>query len=329
MDRGSPSYYIEESAQRSLADTEAVIDYITSITMEELTEENPLPLIQPILTPRFAISCTDDLLEGVRQIYHGATVYPLLLQTHISESQMEVETTIELFKNLPPHRLAVSGQTTHHPAGHSYSSIYDHFGLLGDRTILAHGVHLSEGELGLIKARNTGLSHCAGSNFNLRSGVASVGRWLDMGIKVGLGTDVSGGFSPSLLTEIRHASIASKVRAMMDAPTPTSESTPSESPFTSAQGLPVATLLYLATLGGASLCNLEDYIGSFAPGKQFDALYVSLRKGGNPAVWFEEGRDEKLQQQLERFLFGSDDRNIRNVWVKGRLVGGVEYNAAG
>lgn len=184
MDRECPSYYIDESAQKSLADTEAVIDYITSITMEQLTEENPLPLIQPILTPRFAISCTDDLLEGVNRIYNGATVYPLLLQTHISESQMEVETTIELFKNLPPHHLAESGETPHHPAGHSYSSIYDHFRLLGDRTILAHGVYLSEGELELIKARNAGLSHCAGSNFNLRSGVASVGRWLDMGIKV-------------------------------------------------------------------------------------------------------------------------------------------------
>ena len=112
----------------------------------------------------------------------------------------------------------------------------------------------------------------------------------------------------------------------MGALTPTS---PSGSPFTSAQGLPVATLLYLATLGGASLCNLEAHIGSFALGKQFDALYVSLRKGGNPAVWFEEGRAEKLEQQLERFLFGGDDRNIRKVWVKGRLVGGVEYSATG
>jgi guanine deaminase len=99
------------------------------------------------------------------------------------------------------------------------------------------------------------------------------------------------------------------------------------SPFTSAQGLSVATLLYLATLGGASLCNLEDHIGSFAPGKQFDALYVSLRKGANPAVWFEEDRNESLEQQLERFLFGGDNRNVRNVWVRGRLVGGAEYSA--
>lgn len=107
------------------------------------------------------------------------------------------------------------------------------------------------------------------------------------------------------------------------------ESAVPASPFTSGQGLPVATLLYLATLGGASLCNLEDHIGSFAPEKQFDALYVSLRKGANPAVWFEDGRDESLEQQLERFLFGGDNRNIRNVWVRGRLVGGAEYSTTG
>jgi guanine deaminase len=183
MDRNGSSDYVEDSARNSLADTEAVIDYIQSIEPNP-SPENPVPLVQPILTPRFAISCTDELLEGVGRIYHGSTVYPLLLQTHISENQAEIDTTIELFKHLPPHRLAESGEAPHHPAGHSYSSIYDHYRLLQSRTILAHGVHLSEGELELIKARNAGLSHCAGSNFNLRSGVASVGRWLDMGVKV-------------------------------------------------------------------------------------------------------------------------------------------------
>ena len=141
-----------------------------------------------------------------------------------------------------------------------------------------------------------------------------------------MGTDVSGGFAPSILTEIRHASIASKVRPMMDA---IANKPISSSTFTSARGLSVATLLYLATLGGASLCNLENDIGSFAPGKQFDALYVSLREGGNPAVWFEEDKDESLEQQLERFLFGGDNRNIRKVWVSGRLVGGVDLDASG
>lgn len=110
--------------------------------------------------------------------------------------------------------------------------------------------------------------------------------------------------------------------------TGTTKASPSPSPFKTVQGLSVATLLHMATLGGAAVCNLSDHIGSFTPGKQFDALYISLRKGGNPAVWYELGREEELEQQLERFMFGGDDRNIRNVWVNGRSVGGAEFTSA-
>ncbi|KAF8322129.1 Metallo-dependent hydrolase [Clavulina sp. PMI_390] len=327
MDRNSPPTYIEASTESSLEDTKAIVDYIKSLHTAS-SARNSLPLVQPILTPRFAISCTPDLLEGVGKLYNtspSSSFPPLLLQTHISENKAEITTTIDLFKHLPPHNLVESGAAPHHPHEHSYSSVYDHYGLLRERTILAHGVHLTEGELELIKTRNAGLSHCAGSNFNLRSGVASVGDWLDRGLKVGLGTDVSGGFAPSIVTEIRHASIASKVRAMMNAMDPSNHISQSSSPFTSPQGLPVATLLHMATLGGAAVCNLSDHIGSFAPGKQFDALYISLRKGGNPAVWHEVGRGDALEKQLERFLFCGDDRNIRNVWVSGRLVAGAEH----
>lgn len=187
-------------------------------------------------------------------------------------------------------------------------------------------MHLTAPELDLLSARGVGLSHCAGSNFNLRSGVARAGDWLARGLKVGLGTDVSGGFNSSIVAEVRHASVASKVRAMMDVGVG-ADASKMESPFTSPQGLPVPTLLHMATLGGAALCNLSSHIGSFAPGKQFDALYVSLREGGVPGVWYEAEREpeEALEVQLERFLFCGDDRNVRKVWVRGRLVGGAEF----
>jgi guanine deaminase len=100
--------------------------------------------------------------------------------------------------------------------------------------------------------------------------------------------------------------------------------------------LPVATLLYLATLGGAHVCALEKRVGSFAPGKAFDALLVSTRaECGNPAVWGPDvddalglgtrGADAKAQLDgmLERFLFGGDDRNIRRVYVEGKVIGGA------
>jgi guanine deaminase len=103
--------------------------------------------------------------------------------------------------------------------------------------------------------------------------------------------------------------------------------------------LPLATLLHLATLGGAQVCGLEDRIGSFAPGKAFDALVVSVHDdAGNPGLWgadldrelhVEHAKDKKIEVWLERFLFTGDDRNIKRVYVQGRWIGGAEWNPYG
>ena len=158
--------------------------------------------------------------------------------------------------------------------------------------------------------------------------------------QVGLGTDVSGGFSPSILRAVQDASICSKVVAMAAPREP-------QSGFADRQ-LPVPTLFYLATRGGAEVCGLGSRIGQLTPGRAFDALVVSIRTdAGNPAVWgadldtrlhvgasggepgHEGGRGktetEELEGMLERFLFCGDDRNIRRVYVQGRLIGGKEF----
>ena len=154
--------------------------------------------------------------------------------------------------------------------------------------------------------------------------------------QVGLGTDVSGGFSPSILTAVQHASIASKVVALA-APEHhhTRPHTSTTIPYAN-RHLSIASLLYLATLGGAEVCNLEKTVGSLEPGKEFDALVVSVRQdAGNPNLWGVDldqdlGRageigQLELQGMLERFLFCGDDRNIRRVYVRGRLIGGKEF----
>lgn len=158
-----------------------------------------------------------------------------------------------------------------------------------------------------------------------------------MYLQVGLGTDVSGGYSPSILTAVQHASIASKVAAL-SAPAPAHEHAAAGSaplPFAH-RHLPIATLLYLATLGGAEVCNLEKKAGSLEVGKDFDAVVASVREdAGNPNLWGvdldqELGRvaevgKEELQGMVERFLFCGDDRNVRRVYVRGRLIGGKEH----
>lgn len=164
-----------------------------------------------------------------------------------------------------------------------------------------------------------------------------------------------------MLTVIQHASIASKLatripdtKSVSRIPLTPEASDLKDSFSLSKGGLPNATLLYLATLGGAELCNLQDRIGSLEPGKEFDALIVDLRpETGNPKIWWDStystsGDDSsfttsyksqplgatssvaELQDFLEKFFFCGDDRNISTVFVRGEMVGGKKpYSVKG
>ncbi|KAJ7343327.1 hypothetical protein DFH08DRAFT_872372 [Mycena albidolilacea] len=299
MDRNTPAHYIEPSAELSVSATKTLIAHIKQLPSHSHSAE---PLVQPILTPRFAISCSSSLLKSLGEV--AASDPNLRIQTHVSENPNEIAFTMSLF-----------------PESASYTGVYDASGLLRANTILAHAVHLNDEEIALIAERKAGISHCPTSNFNLNSGVAPIGLYLDRGIKVGLGTDVSGGYSPSILNAIQNASIASKVIAMQhrgEAPAPGA--------FGNRQ-LSVASLLYLATLGGAEVCSLEKSVGSFSPGKSFDALVVSVRNdAGNPAIWGSDSAPRDLAGMLEQFFFTGDDRNISRVYVQGKLIGGTSFS---
>jgi len=157
MDRNdlAPAYK-DPSAAASIEATHALISYIRAL---------PEPrLVEPVLTPRFAISCTNELLCELGDMARKDST--LRIQTHISENQNEIDETLKLFP------------------GENYAQVYNNRGLLGPRTILAHAVHLEKSEIYLVKAKNAGVSHCPTSNFNLRSGICPVGKLLDNGIKV-------------------------------------------------------------------------------------------------------------------------------------------------
>src|ERR1700728_2233299 len=141
MDRNSPPTYIEPSPEVSMQATHDLISYIRSL---------PSPhTVYPILTPRFAISCTNPLLTSLGTL--AASDPTLRIQTHISENTSEVAFTKELF-----------------PECTTYAGVYDSFGLLRNNTVLAHAVHLEDEEIALIKEKGAGISHCPTSNFNLR-----------------------------------------------------------------------------------------------------------------------------------------------------------------
>jgi len=163
MDRNCPDYYVEPSVGSSAAETKELIAHIRSLPTPAHSSD---PLVHPILTPRFAISCSPALLSSLGNI--ASSDPSLHIQTHISENITEIAFTRELF-----------------PSAHHYADVYDSFGLLRQNTVLAHAVHLEDAEVELIAKRGAGISHCPTSNLNLSSGVAPIGAYLDQGIKVG------------------------------------------------------------------------------------------------------------------------------------------------
>lgn len=285
MDMMSPDYYRDETIEVALERSRACIDYAKSI---DPTHD----LITPIITPRFAPSCSMSCLKSLGQL-HKETGVPV--QTHISENLKEVELVRQLF-----------------PECKSYADVYDSSGLLTEKMILAHAVHLSEDERKLIKARGSKISHCPASNTALTSGCTKVRQLINEGIYVGLGTDVSGGFSPSVLEMVRHAIWVSRYVAMSDG---------------DAAKLSTEEALHLATLGGAHVVGLEDRIGNFEVGKDWDAQMISLGQVHVESVQHEEQDGpvdvfgwESWEDRVNKWVYNGDDRNTLAVWVKGRLV---------
>ncbi|KAK7202463.1 hypothetical protein BZA70DRAFT_285847 [Myxozyma melibiosi] len=282
MDANSPDYYCDESLEAAQDATRAVIAHVRKI-------DPAFETVSPILTPRFAISCSRELMAWLGQV---AAEEHLPVQTHISENKLEIETTLKL-----------------HPYADSYAGVYDTFGLLTNRTILAHAVHLSDDERDLVAKRGCGVAHCPASNSALTSGETRVKWLLDAGVKVGLGTDVSGGFTPSILHTARQALLVSRHLAMKGEET---------------HKLSIDEVLYLSTLGGAEVCGLDSKVGNFVVGKKWDAQLVALDNKNSPVDIFdwERGKHEDL---VAKWLFNGDDRNLTKFWINGRLVAGTEF----
>ncbi|ODQ61975.1 hypothetical protein WICANDRAFT_60049 [Wickerhamomyces anomalus NRRL Y-366-8] len=288
MNDNAPDYYIE-TLEESKESTMEVIDHIKQVDPKN-------ELVAPILTPRFAPSCTSELLNWLGDLKKE---HHLHSQTHISENKGEIEWVAELFPN-----------------SKSYADVYNDHGLLDDKTILAHAIHLSDHEKDLIRSKGSGISHCPISNSAITSGEARI-RWLlDNDIPVGLGTDVSGGFSPSVLSTARQALLVSRHLAMK-----TSDH----------NKLSVEDVLYLATVGGAKVVGLDDKVGLFKEGMKWDAQLIDLKAKDSQVDVFEwqvpeetesTSKDDfvKFQNMVAKWLFNGDDRNTTKVWVNGRQV---------
>lgn len=295
----SPDYYIEKT-EDSLRDTETFIKGVISLNSA---------LVKPIVTPRFALSCTSELMSGLSAL---ASKYDLHIQSHISENCDEIAAVKDIFKK------------------NTYTEVYEENNLLTNKCIMAHGVHLEDAELELFKKYGTAVAHCPTSNTKLRSGLCDVRRLWNAGIKVGLGTDVSGGHNASMLVAIQDAlnvSLSLNVIKKQNILGTGQIQNPNDDDNRNYKPLEYKHALYLATLGGANALSLDNVCGNFAVGKDFDALLIDISKEPLDLFDIPSSVSEKsnashshLDKMIQKFVYAGDDRNITKVFISGKQV---------
>ncbi len=237
------------------------------------------------LTPRFAISCSFDLMTEIGKIAKSKNVY---IQTHLSENRGEIELTKKLF-----------------PTYKNYTDVYYQAGLLGPKTIMAHGVYLDDSEIALLQKTGTKLAHCPTSNRFLMSGMMPFRKYENAQLEMSLGTDVAGGYSVSMFNEMKEAIENSKSLYV-------SSEGKSGSPMT------LAEAFYLATLGGAHVLSMEHEIGSLEKGKKADFLLIDYKKidpMGEASLY------QKPEEIVSKLLYRGNDAVITNVYIKGQQAG--------
>ena len=278
-----PDYYRDESATAAIEGTRNLIAYVRALP------GNESGLVRPIITPRFIPSCTDPLLEGLG-ILAGESACPV--QTHCSESDWQHGFVRERY-------------------GRTDTRSLHAFGLLPRGTILAHGNFLSGEDMGVIGQAGAGIAHCPLSNYYFSNAVFPLRAALDKGVRVGLGTDISGGASPSILDNCRHAVNAS--RALEDGVDPALDAATRGRPDSR---IDFRTAFWLATAGGGEALELP--VGRFEPGYRFDAILVDTRRPGSNLMVWEDA--DSLEDVLQKIVYNAGRDDIRKVWIDGRVV---------
>jgi cytosine/adenosine deaminase-related metal-dependent hydrolase len=219
--------------------------------------------------PRFALSCTRELLEAVGML---AKMSETLVHTHSNESVDE--------------RAAVQGVTGMSPIGYLAQ-----VGIATPRTVIAHGVHIDDAELQILRESGSAVTHCPSSNLKLGSGVADVVRLRQARITVGIGADGAAcnneldGFQ-----EVRLATLLARTLRGHGA-------------------LTAGDALVMATRDGARALRLEEEIGSLAVGRRADIVVIDSERlagpGGDPVA---------------RIVFGGGSRGVRDVLIDGTFI---------
>ena len=273
MDRHAPSY-LTDTVESAYIESKALIE----------KWHNHGRLLYAI-TPRFAITSTQEQLNIAGKLL---SEFPdVYLHTHVSENEKEIAWVAELF-----------------PDSKGYLDVYDRAGLVGEKSVFAHGVHLTDAEFQRLSEAKSAISFCPTSNLFLGSGLfnLSKAKSSDRPVKVGLGTDVGAGTSFSILQTTNEAY---KVAQMQK------------------QSLSAFKALFLATLGGAKALSLEQKIGNFDIGKEADFIILNLQATALMSMRNPEMPSRSLNELAEA-VFGmmilGDERTVEAVYIAGVLA---------
>ena len=255
--------------------SESVEDMVQGYEALIAEYNNPEALVRPIITPRFIPSCTPEMLQACGEL---AAKYGLPVQSHLSENRDEIAMVMSLEK-----------EST------CYGDAYNRYGLFGQTpTVMAHCVWTEGEELELMKRQGVMVAHCPTSNFNVASGMAPIRQFLDEGLSVGLGSDISGGHDLNIFRMMVYAIQVSKMHYQQN----------HEKAF-----LTLSEAFWIATKSAGSFFGR---VGSFEPGYEFDALVIDDCELNHD--------DYSLLHRLERFIYLGDDRHIEHRFCCGKEI---------
>ena len=264
MDRNAPDY---------LCDT-VETSYQDSCALIERWHQKGRALYG--VTPRFAPTSSAAQLEVAGELLKE---FPdLYLQTHVAENLKEVAWVKKLF-----------------PERRSYLDVYDHYGLLGPRSIYAHCLHLDQTDRERMATSGAAMSFCPTSNLFLGSGLFDLKAANESNIRVGIATDVGGGTSFSLLQTLNEAYKVCQMSGYSFSP---------------------LKAFYLATLGSARSIYLDQTIGNFEVGKEADFVVIDF--GATAVMQRRVLQSESIDDNLFALMMLGDDRHIHATHIMGK-----------
>lgn len=266
MDRNAPEYLCD-TPESSYADSQHLIH-----------RWHGKDRLGYAVTPRFAPTSSPQQLQFAgRLLSENPGVH---MHTHLAENVDECDWVRKLF-----------------PESKNYLDVYDHHGLLGKRSVFAHGIHLSDVEWTRLSETDSAIAFCPTSNLFIGSGLFKLALAGKYQVKVGIGTDVGGGDSFSILRTMNEAYKTQQLLGF---------------------NIDAMQMLYFATLGGARALDLHTHIGNFEPGKEAD--FVVLDYAATVLMERRISLCHSIDERLFVLLMLGDDRAIRSTYSLGSCV---------